>query len=220
MPGSKNRKKEKNNDGYNNSKNEDAARWSKKIEDVSKISFKLDINTRKDLFAAIEAYFEVLKYAFPRDIIKRATQVNKNLVSDAGSLNDDLQLTTLKDKNEGQTVKWLNKVNGLFTEFAKINVNDASFAKINVNDASDKEKFVGELPEKCKRFNSLMKISPTYIGHKPLFKYKNVRAAFKELGNTVASLPDLVKDEIKKPPKQAKAKPHKGGRKTEREMVR
>ncbi|MBP3320620.1 MAG: hypothetical protein J6K87_03145, partial [Clostridia bacterium] len=84
MPGSKNRKKEKNNDGYNNSKNEDAKRWSTKIEEVSTISFKLSTaNTRDNLFKAIGTYFEVLKYAFPSNIIERALKVDRNFIDGA-----------------------------------------------------------------------------------------------------------------------------------------
>ena len=46
-----------------------------------------------------------------------------------------------------------------------------------------------------------MKISPVYIGHKPLFKYKDVRAAFKKLEKTVAGLPGSVQNAIDKLPK-------------------
>ncbi|MBQ3092888.1 MAG: hypothetical protein IJC57_01305 [Clostridia bacterium] len=119
------------------------------------------------------------------------------MVDRAGSLLDNLELETLQGKDEGETVKWLNKVNDLFTEFAEI----------NDNDASNKKKFVGELTKKCTRFNSLMRISPAYIGHQPLFKYKNVREAFQNLGKNVAAFPKLVQYAIGKLLKPAKAKP-------------
>lgn len=122
MSGSKNRKNTKTTGkDHNKLKATDAANWTAKINAVSATSFIIKtFSNLEEVLNAISAYFEVLKYAFPRDIIKRATQVNKNLVSDAGSLNDDLQLTTLKDKDEGQTVKWLKKVDALFGEIATI----------------------------------------------------------------------------------------------------
>lgn len=112
------------------------------------------------------------------------------MVKDADTLNDDLSLQTLKGNDEGETVTWLKKVNDSFT----------MFSKITGKEASQKETFVKKLTKECTRFNSLMKISPTYIGHKPLFKYRAVRAAFKQLGKTVASLPKSVQNAIGKLP--------------------
>ena len=186
MPGSKNRKNTKTTGtDYNKLKATDAENWSKKIKDVSTISFKLSTaNTRDNLFKAIGTYFEVLKYAFPSNIIERALKVDRNFIDGAESLQDNLELNTLKNKNEGQTYKWLKKVNDSFTMFANIQEMKTSEDKTLVN----------ILKARCQQFNSLMKISPVYIGHKPLFKYTNVREAFKKLGSNVANLPKLVQN--------------------------
>ena len=186
MSGSKNRKNTKTTGtDYNKLKATDAANWADKINAVSDISFIIKtFSNLEEVLKAINAYFEILKYAFPKGIIARAPSVDKRLVKDADTLNDDLSLQTLKGNDEGKTVTWLKKVNDSFI----------MFANITGKDASKKETFVKKLTKECTRFNSLMRISPTYIGHKPLFKYRDVRAAFKKLGSNVANLPTLVQN--------------------------
>lgn len=196
MSGSKNRKNVKTGgENYNTLKATDAANWATKINVVSAISFIIKtFDSLGDVLNAINAYFEILKYAFPKVIVKRRPNVDKSLVQDAGSLNDDLELKTLKDKDAGETVKWLKNVKTMFGMLEKTCDLEQSNPNINLE----------LLKSRCKQFEALMKISPVYIGHKPLFKYTNVREAFKKLGQNVAALPIVVGNAIDNLSKQAK----------------
>lgn len=197
MSGSKNRKEAKNNGKYNRSKNEDATRWSEKIKEVSNISFKPGIKTREDLFTAIKAYFEVLKYAFPKDIIQRKKNVDINLVGIADSLKDDLDLATLKNKNETQTVKWLAKIKTLFSKLKEIYDLSPRTHLYNI-----------KLLSKAKRgdFKKLLQEEPKkfFVGQRPLFKYETVKTSLINLNRTIQRGLDNMQTAIGNLSKQTK----------------
>lgn len=179
------------------SKNEDAERWSKKIKEVSNISFKLDVNTRDDLFTAIKAYFEVLKYAFPKDIIQREKNVDKNLVDRASSLTDNLELITLQRNKDKQTVKWLAKIQTLFSKLKEIYDLSPSTHLYNI-----------KLLLKAKRgdFKKLLQEEPKkfFVGQRPLFKYETVKTSLINLNRTIQRGLDNMQTAIGNLSKQTK----------------
>ena len=198
MPGSENRKQAKlQEQNYKDIKNTDADAWKERICDVNSLKFPPDspeITTLADLVTMIDAYFELLKCAFPENFIgtkeaqnPKFKKTEKSYKEDLAEMRNDFNLKTLENKTDTTTAKWLTLVNDAFAQIK--NLCTVSVWQISWDTSSS---LPGDFTKKCKNLAKLLKISPFYFGHCPLIKYSQVRKAFAKLSETIEKFPSKI----------------------------